>query len=167
MEPEIVIIAHDLRSSHNVGSLIRTAEGLGVKEIILTGYTPYPMAKTDGRLPHIARRVDCQIKKTSLGAEKFISWRHISDLAQAVEGLSREGYVICALEQAPGSMEINKFKPPFKIALMVGNEVKGLSKDVLKMADHLLEIPMFGHKESFNVVQAAAMALYSFRFSRG
>lgn len=167
MEPEIVIIAHDLRSSHNVGSLIRTAEGLGVKEIILTGYTPYPMAKADGRLPHIARRVDGQIKKTSLGAEKFISWRHISDLAQAVEGLSREGYVICALEQAPGSMEINKFKPPFKIALMVGNEVKGLSKDVLKMADHLLEIPMFGNKESFNVVQAAAMALYSFRFSRG
>lgn len=165
MEPQIVLIAHDLRSSHNVGSLIRTAEGLGVKEIILSGYTPYPMAEADERLPHIAKRMDSQIKKTSLGAENFISWRHVPGLDKATEDLSRQGYVICALEQAPGSTYINKFEPPHKIALLLGNEVKGLSKESLDMADHVLEIPMFGRKESFNVVQAAAMALYAFRFN--
>lgn len=167
MEPEIVIIAHDLRSSHNVGSLLRTAEGLGAQEVFLTGYTPYPRTKKEERLPHIAERVDRQIRKTSLGAENSLKWRHASDINRVIEDLSGAGYTICALEQSAGSIRINDFKVPPKVALIIGNEVEGIGKAELDKADHVIEIPMFGKKESFNVVQAAAMALFAFRFSKG
>ena len=73
---QIILIAHDIRSSHNVGSLFRTAEGLGVNELILSGYTPYPKESKDLRLPHIANKLDKQIDKTALGATRTLKWRH-------------------------------------------------------------------------------------------
>jgi 23S rRNA (guanosine2251-2'-O)-methyltransferase len=123
---DIVLIAHNLRSCHNVGSLLRTAEGLGVTKVILSGYTPHPLHANDRRLPHEAQKLARQIHKTALGA---------------------------------------KYHPPEKIAIVLGREVEGVEPDVLEACDTALEIPMFGKKESFNVVQAAAMALYHCKFS--
>lgn len=164
MKREIIVIAHDVRSCHNVGSLMRTSEGLGVKKIYLTGYTPYPLSKDDSRLPHLASKIDKQIEKTALGAQKIIPWEYVPDVVKIIEKLKKDSYQICALEQAEESVLLNEYDFPGKIALILGNEVKGLAKKLLAKADVVAEIAMQGNKESFNVVQASAMALYALRF---
>ena len=93
---DLVLIAHNLRSSHNVGSLLRTAEGLGVAKVIFSGYTPYPLMKNDPRMPHISRKIHAQIIKTSLGAEDLIAWEHTEDIAACIKLLKSTGYTICA-----------------------------------------------------------------------
>jgi len=160
----IILIAHNLRSCHNVGSLLRTADGLGVDEVILSGYTPYPQTENDTRLPHEAAKLHRQIQKTALGAEKTQPWSHYDNVDEVLARLSDDGYCIAALEQTPDSQSLNTFEPPDKIALIVGREVEGIEPEILKAVDCAIEIPMFGEKESFNVVQAAAMALYHCRF---
>lgn len=165
---DTVLIAHNLRSTHNVGSLLRTADGLGVGKIWLTGYSPYPQRENrenDDRLPHLAKKIHNQIAKTALGAEESTNWDTSTDIAAIISSLKKQGFVICALEQAEDSLPLPQFNPPDKVALIVGREVQGIEPEVLVLCDHILEIPMLGKKESFNVVQAAAMALYHFRFS--
>jgi 23S rRNA (guanosine2251-2'-O)-methyltransferase len=164
-EREIVLIAHDLRSTHNVGSLLRTAEGLGVSHVYFTGYTPYPHRSPDSRLPHIAEKLDKQIHKTALGAETQVAWSHHEDVEPVLQQLKADGFQIAALEQTPTSIMLPTYKPPHKVAIMLGREVEGIDSELLKHCDVTLEIPMFGHKESFNVVQAAAMTLYAVRFA--
>jgi tRNA G18 (ribose-2'-O)-methylase SpoU len=161
---ELVLIAHNLRSAHNVGSLLRTCEGLGVEQVYLTGYTPYPLAAGDDRLPHLAQKTDKQIAKTALGAEKSLAWQHAADINAVLAGLKRRAFAVAALEQAPDAIRLPDFDPPKKLALIVGREVEGIELEILAVCDHILEIPMFGRKESFNVAQAAAMALYYLRF---
>jgi len=161
---EIVLIAHNLRSCHNVGSLLRTAEGLGVSQVILSGYTPYPQTAGDSRLPHEAAKINKQIHKTALGAEQTQNWQHVGTIDPMLDALRLEGFAIYAVEQGPGSKVLPKFKVPKKIAIVLGREVEGVEPEVLELCDGMLEIPMFGDKESFNVVQAAAMVLYHCRF---
>lgn len=160
----LVLIAHNLRSSHNVGSLLRTAEGLGVEKVYLTGYTPYPMQPNDARLPHLAKKIDTQITKTALEAEKTLGTFE-PDINKVLTGLKKGGFAVAAIEQAPQSVKLSDFQPPQKLALIVGREVEGIEPEILDLCDTILEIPMFGKKESFNVVQAAAMALYHCRFT--
>lgn len=161
---DIVLIAHNLRSTHNVGSLLRTADGLGVGKVYLTGYSPYPLRETaretDSRLPHLAAKTANQIAKTALGAEKLPFWEHQEDIFAVLEVLRRDGYKIAALEQAATSISLSNFKVSGKIALIVGREVEGIETEIQKAADYILEIPMHGQKESFNVAVAAAIALY-------
>lgn len=161
---EIVIIAHNLRSCHNVGSLLRTAEGLGAQKVLLTGYTPYPLQPNDKRLPHVARKLDRQIHKTALDAERHIAWEQQDNVQDALIKLKAIGFTVAAVEQTPTARPLPRFKPPEKIALLLGREVEGVEPEVLAACDMALEIPMFGRKESFNVVQAAAMAMYHCRF---
>lgn len=161
---QIILIAHNLRSTHNVGSLLRTAEGLGAQKVILSGYTPYPMHDNDRRLPHEAGKVGRAINKTALGAEDAVKWEHHERLLPVIAKLKTDGYTIAAIEQAEDARELPGYYPPQKIALIVGREVEGVEPEVLAACDLALEIPMFGKKESFNVVQAAAMALYHCRF---
>jgi tRNA G18 (ribose-2'-O)-methylase SpoU len=160
----IVLIAHNLRSCHNVGSLLRTAEGLGVHKVILSGYTPYPRSDHDPRLPHEAKKIDAQIHKTALGAESLVDWEHADDIYPAIRALRAQNYHIYALEQTANAMSLPDFKPPEHLALVIGREVEGIEPEVLAACDGALEIPMLGQKESFNVVQAAAMALYHVTF---
>lgn len=162
---EIILIAHNLRSCHNVGSLLRTAEGLGVNEVYLTGYTPYPQQQDDERMPHLALKITKQIHKTALGAEDMVSWQHIADLNPLLSELQASGFTIAVIEQAPSAVRLPEYKPADKLALLVGREVEGVEPEVLERGDAILEIPMYGKKESFNVVQAAAMAMYHCRFS--
>lgn len=161
---KIVIIAHDIRSTHNVGALFRTCDGLGIAKIYLTGYSPYPKKADDERLPHLVDKIDKQIHKTALGAETNIDWEQAENPVDIIKNLKLRNYHIIALEQAKDSVAITNFQPPDKIALLLGNEVDGLNPHLLKLASTVLEIPMYGSKESFNVIQAAAMALYHLRF---
>ena len=161
----IVVIAHDIRSTHNVGSLLRTCEGLGVAHVYFTGYTPYPnLPASDPRLPHIAAKLTHQIQKTALGAEALTPWSHQDDVNDCIAQLRTKGYTIVALEQSTGSLHLPDYHSPQKVALLLGREVEGITPEILAQCDVNLEIPMLGHKESFNVVQAAAMALYHLRF---
>lgn len=162
---DIILIAHNLRSCHNVGSLLRTSEGLGVTNVYLTGYTPYPIHPGDTRLPHLASKVTKQITKTALGAEAMVPWQHNEDITVVFTRLKQDGYMIAAVEQDTSAIRLPTFTPPQKIALLVGREVEGVERAVLAQCDKILEVPMFGKKESFNVVQAAAMALFHCRFS--
>ena len=160
----IIIIAHNLRSTYNVGSLLRTAEGLGVEKVFLTGYTPYPVQEVETRLPHLSRKIDQQIKKTALGAENLVNLSYCEHIEVVLKDLKNLDYTIVALEQHKNSIKLTDYDAPDKIALIVGREVEGIEQDVLDACDQIIEIPMLGKKESFNVVQAAAMAIYHFRY---
>lgn len=163
---QIILIAHNLRSCHNVGSLLRTAEGLGIAEVILSGYTPYPLLAKDKRLPHIASRLTKQIHKTALGAEQSQAWRQYDTIEEVLAYLSEHNYPLAAIEQSASAILLPSFAAPDRIALLVGREVEGVEDEILARCKYILEIPMFGTKESFNVAQAAAMALYHCRFAR-
>jgi len=162
---DIILIAHNLRSCHNVGSLLRTAEGLGAEKIILSGYTPHPRYPGDTRLPHEVVKIANQIHKTALGAENLIPWEYHADLLPIIQQLKQAGYAVAAIEQTDISKALPQYHPPHKIALIVGREVEGMEPEIVDACDLSLEIPMYGTKESFNVVQAAAMALYHCRFT--
>jgi 23S rRNA (guanosine2251-2'-O)-methyltransferase len=162
---QLILLAHNLRSTHNVGSLLRTADGLGLAKVFLSGYTPYPLTSPDARLPHLAKKIDAQIAKTALGAEKSLTWEHHEAIEPVISSLRSEGYAVYALEQTAGSISLPTFVAPDKLALIVGREVEGIEPEILALCDESIEIPMLGKKESFNVVQAAAMALYHCRYS--
>ncbi|MFZ2126592.1 MAG: TrmH family RNA methyltransferase [Candidatus Microsaccharimonas sp.] len=156
--PEIIIIAHNIRSTHNVGSIFRTAEGFGVKKIILSGYTPYPRIEHDTRLPHISDKMTAQIHKTALNAETIVPFEYVEELS--LDAYKHRGYRIVALEQAENSVLLNEYTPPAKIALLIGEEVHGITPELLAECEDIIEIPMQGQKESFNVSVATGIALY-------
>lgn len=156
--PEIIVIAHNIRSTHNVGSIFRTSEGFGVKQIILSGYTPYPLTANDERLPHITRKLTSQIHKTALGAEELVPFIHQDQ--PDLTSLKRAGYRLVGLEQDPSSVQLTDYQSPAKVALLIGEEVDGIDQSLLSQCDDLIEIPMQGQKESFNVAVATGIALY-------
>lgn len=157
--PEIIVIAHNIRSTHNIGAIFRTSEGFGVKKIILSGYTPYPQLRNDPRLPHIAEKLTLQIHKTALGAETMVPFEYQE--APEIKMLRDEGYTIVGLEQDTSSIPLPSYLPPNKIALLLGEEVAGINSSLRARCDDLVEIPMKGKKESFNVSVAAGIALYA------
>lgn len=157
--PDIIVIAHNIRSTHNVGAIFRTAEGFGITRIILSGYSPYPQINGDTRLPHIADKLTKQISKTALGAEAIVPFEHLEH--PPLEELKAAGYRIVALEQAENSILIAEYSVPKKIALLIGEEVEGITPELLAQCQDVIEIPMVGKKESFNVSVATGIALYA------
>lgn len=156
---DIIVIAHNIRSTHNVGSIFRTCEGFGVTRLILSGYTPYPSLTHDTRLPHIAEKLTSQIRKTALGAEKLVPFEYCP--VPPIDPLKREGYTIVGLEQDSRSRMLNTYTPTQKTVLILGEEVDGIERKLRDDCDVLLEIPMHGKKESFNVSVATGIALYA------
>lgn len=155
---EIIVIAHNIRSTHNVGAIFRTSEGFGVTKIILSGYTPYPHIQNDTRLPHIADKLTQQIHKTALNAETLVPFEHQEEPDLAT--LKAQGFRIVGLEQDMRSVMLPDYKPPQKIVLLLGEEVEGITSTLRNLCDDLIEIPMVGKKESYNVSVAAGIALY-------
>jgi len=143
---KVLLVLHNVRSRENVGSIFRTADGAGVNKIYLCGITPTP--------PHE------KISKTALGAEKWVPWEYCKQTWHLLEKLKNGGINIVALEQTKESVNIFKFKSKFPLALVLGNEVRGLSPQILKYCDKKISIPMYGKKESLNVGVAAGIALY-------
>ena len=156
--PEIIVVAHNIRSTHNVGAIFRTAEGFGVSKIILSGYTPYPLLKKDSRLPHISEKLTAQIHKTALGAETLVPFEY-SELPP-LELLKSQDYRIIGLEQADRSISLKHYTAPEKLVLLIGEEVHGIEAQYLALCDDIIEIPMVGKKESFNVSVATGIALF-------
>lgn len=142
---EFYVICQNIRSLFNVGSIFRTADAFGVDRIYLTGITGRPPRK--------------EISKVALGAENYIPWEYHRQPARLIKILRKQGIRIVALEQVKGkSISLSKWKPKFPVALILGYEPKGLPKSLIKLSDDVVEIPMFGEKESLNVGVAFGVA---------
>ena len=153
----ITVVLDNIRSAYNVGSIARTCDGLGVEGIITYGITPHPLLPNDQRLPHISAKATRSIAKTALGAEQTIT-HHAQSLEQLLPLI--DSVPIVCLEQTKQSQPLRQFRPSGSIALVVGNEINGVSVELLEIASTQLYIPMRGQKESFNVAVATAIALY-------
>lgn len=161
---QIVVIAHNIRSIHNVGSIFRSCDGFGVHHLYLSGYSPYPeLPDYDTRLPHLVDKLTKQINKTAIGAERTVDFSYHEDISALIAELKENGYTICALEQSDQSIPLSAYRPAEKTALLLGEEINGVAIDLLRKSDVTLEIPMYGTKESFNVSVAAGIALYALR----
>ena len=157
----VILIVDNIRSTHNVGSLLRTSDGLGIEHVYLCGITPYPyLGESETRLPHIAYKLNKDIHKTALGAEESQSWSYIQNTEDIILQLKKENWTIVALEQTNNSTMLTDFNLKQKIAIVAGPEVTGIDKNILKLCDSSVEIPMKGKKESLNVSVAAAIALF-------
>lgn len=162
---ELVLIANDIRSSHNIGSLARSADSFGVKTIYCTGITPYMRSDLDERLPHIRNKIAADIHKTALGAENTVSIVHAPDLLKLIKKLKAMGFTVAALEQSQPSIPLKSFMKTNKLALVLGSETTGIPYEILRTCNLVLEIPMLGSKESLNVSVAGAIAMYELKRS--
>lgn len=144
-----VAVLNNIRSLYNVGSLFRTADGVGVEKLWLCGVTGIPPSN--------------KISKTALGAEKSVPWAFSKDAVSCVRKLKEEGYQIVLLEQTVNSVPYQGFIPEGKVALVVGNEIEGVSDELLSLCDAAVEIEMAGLKISLNVTVAFGIAAYHFR----
>jgi 23S rRNA (guanosine2251-2'-O)-methyltransferase len=143
----VVAVLENVRSAYNVGSVFRTADAFLLEAVYLCGYTAFP--------PHK------EIKKTALGAENTVQWKHFKNASEALEDLRTLGYKIYAIEQVADSILLNAFDHPTeKIAVVFGNEVTGVEEATIKLCDGCIEIPQIGMKHSLNVSVAAGVVLW-------
>jgi tRNA G18 (ribose-2'-O)-methylase SpoU len=146
MKKEFYVICDNIRSLENIGSIFRTSDALGVAKIFLCGIS--------GKPPHH------KISKTALGAEQTIPFEYFKQTGRLIDKLKKDKIQIVALEQDKKSISYKKFKPQFPLALILGNEVKGVSKKILKKSNKIIFLPMHGKKESLNVSVAFGVAGY-------
>lgn len=145
--PLVVVLDH-VRSLNNVGSVFRTSDAFRVEALYLCGITACP--------PH------AEIHKTALGAEETVRWVYFEDTLRAVENLREAGYIVCAVEQAEGSIMLDKLllDKDKKYAVILGNEVKGVQQEVVDISDLCIEIPQYGTKHSLNVAVTAGIVIW-------
>lgn len=144
----VIIVLENIRSAYNVGSVFRTSDAFLIEAIYIVGYTSQP--------PHK------EIKKTALGAEESVDWKHFATSAEAIDELRIQGYNVYAAEQAEGSYQLNAigFEPDEKIAVIFGNEVSGVEQSTIALCDGCIEIPQLGMKHSLNIATAVGVVLW-------
>ncbi len=144
----VIAVLENIRSAYNVGSVFRTADAFLLQAIYITGYTCTP--------PHK------EIKKTALGAEDTVEWKHFVNAEEAISQLRNDGYKVYAVEQVVNSIMLNEinFTSTEKIAVIFGNEVSGVELETIKLCDGCIEIPQFGTKHSLNIATAAGVVLW-------
>ncbi|MBR0493511.1 MAG: RNA methyltransferase [Muribaculaceae bacterium] len=144
----VTVVLDNVRSEMNVGSVFRTADAFLIERIVLCGITPQPPKP--------------EIHKTALGAEDSVMWQYYASAADAVEELKRDGYTVCSIEQVHDSVSLEEFavEKGHKIAVVMGNEVKGVSQDVVDASDMCVEIPQHGTKHSLNISCCAAIVMW-------
>ncbi len=144
----VIAVLENIRSAYNVGSVFRTADAFLLEAVYITGYTACP--------PHK------EIKKTALGAEETVAWKHFANAPEAIAALKETGYKIYAVEQAVNShqLQLVEFKKDEKIAFIFGNEVTGVEQHSIQQCDGCIEIPQLGMKHSLNIATAAGVVLW-------
>ncbi len=144
----IVIVLDNVRSLNNVGSVFRTADAFLIERIYLCGITGTPPNK--------------EIQKTALGATESVNWKHFETTLQAVGELKNQGFLICSIEQAESAIFLNEFQPEKgqKIAVIFGNEVKGVEQNVIDFSDQVIEIPQVGTKHSLNIAVSVGIVIW-------
>jgi 23S rRNA (guanosine2251-2'-O)-methyltransferase len=158
---KLIVILHDIRSVHNVGSIFRTADAAGVEKVYLCGITPSPLDRF--------KEVRADFAKVALGAEKYLPWEMANTTSGVIKKLKKDGYEIFSIEQSKRSSPYHAMRldNDARVAIVVGNEVKGLPPTILKSSDRILEIPMMGKKESLNVGVAFGIVVFGLRFGSG
>jgi 23S rRNA (guanosine2251-2'-O)-methyltransferase len=146
------LLLHNIRSIHNVGSIFRTADAAGITKIYLTGYTPTPIDR-------FGRPVK-ELSKVALGGELSVTWEYEENPTPLLRKLRKNVTQIIGIEQHSTSVDYKKVKPTFPVLFIVGNEVEGISPELLKECDIIAEIPMKGQKESLNVGVSLGIALF-------
>ena len=169
MAREIHLILYNIRSILNVGAILRTAEGLGVEKVIFSGYTPTPLPVSK-ELPHIAENITAKIHKTALGAEAYLDLAATDNILQTLENYRKDGFQLVGLENNLDDSRLIRINSPDfhakigpKIALVLGEEVDGITTELREKMDVFVEITMVGRKESFNVSVATGMILYELK----
>lgn len=152
--PPTYLILQSIRSAHNVGAILRTADGAGVSKVYLCGYTPAPIDRFG--------RTRKDIGKVALGAEDTVPWEQVPDITALIHDLKREGVRIVALEQDGNSTSYLSLERDQPTAFILGEEVRGIPTAILDMCDGVVEIPMRGKKNSLNVSVAAGVLLFSY-----
>ncbi len=142
----IVLILDNIRSGMNVGSIFRSADGLGIEQVCLIGITPTP--------PHT------EITKTAIGATLSVKWKYYENIQDCIAELKEEQFTIIGLEQTNNSISLEKINWPMRVGLILGNEVSGISETALPLCEYFVEIPQFGTKHSLNVSVAAGIVLW-------
>ena len=162
---KIILVLDNIRSTYNVGAILRTAEGFGVDKVILSGYTPRVHDKA--LLPHLRAKLDKEIHKTALGAEDMLEIYSSDDIIFDLKKIKKQGWQIVGLENnlhTPTLVKLNspdvKERLSDSVVLILGEEVKGIDYSLHDIIDLFVEIPMKGKKESFNVSVAAGIAMY-------
>ena len=162
---ELVLVLDNIRSTYNVGAILRTAEGFGVSRVILSGYTP--RVHDGSLLPHLRDKLDHEIHKTALGAEDMLDIYSCGDIFQELNNYKKDGWQIIGLENNIDVGTIYKLNSDElrsrlsdKVVLVLGEEVNGIDTSLYELIDLFAEIPMKGQKESFNVSVAAGIAMY-------
>lgn len=153
MHARVAVLLHNIRSSHNVGSIFRTADAAGVHRVYLSGYTPKPVDRY--------QRIQKDIAKTALGAEQFVPWEYHASPSALIKKLKQSGWQIAGVEQDARAVDYRTFTPKRDTLFVLGNEVRGISGPLRDACDVLLEIPMKGKKESLNVSVAAGIVLFA------
>ena len=163
---EMILVLHNIRSTYNVGAILRTAEGFGVKRVVLSGYTP--RVHDENLLPHLREKLDKEIHKTALGAENMLDIYSPGDILKELEKLQSQGWKIVGLENNVSNLPLCSLcdsnlrkKLTDKVVLVLGEEVGGIDYSFYDIIDLFVEIPMRGKKESFNVSVAAGIAMYA------
>jgi tRNA G18 (ribose-2'-O)-methylase SpoU len=160
----IRLILDNVRSAHNVGAILRSADACGVELVAACGYTPYPVVPGDSRPPHVQTSNTKSIAKTALGAQTSVPILHYSATTLAITEARAQSFKITVLEQSERSLNLYRFIPEFPLALVVGNEIDGVSTEIQALSDAVVELPMLGSKESFNAAVAASIAMFHLRF---
>ncbi|MEJ2505670.1 MAG: RNA methyltransferase [Ignavibacteriaceae bacterium] len=146
----VQIILNSIRSNYNVGSIFRSSDGAMIEKLYLCGYTPYPPKK--------------EIMKTALGATESVNWEYVKDPKEVIQKLKTDGIKIGALELTDNSFPYYELKQDsFPLALIIGNEITGVSQELLDLCDFSIEIPQYGIKQSLNVAVAYGVALFEIR----
>ena len=144
----IVVVLDNIRSCHNIGSVFRTSDALLIEKIFLCGISSTPPDK--------------EIRKTALGAEYTVAWEYHADTLEAISTLKAQGYTVIAIEQVEKSISLSNYHPSenSKLALVFGNEVKGVQQEVVNQCDLAIEIPQYGTKHSFNISVSVGIVLW-------
>lgn len=149
---ENFLILNDIRSVENVGAMFRTADAVGIDKIFLTGYTPAPLDRFGRKRSDLA--------KSALGAEEFVVWEQVKTVLPLLGKLKKDGFTVIGIEQDEKSIDYKKVKLTNRNVFIVGTEVTGIPKNILKLCDIIAEIPMRGKKESLNVSVATGVSLF-------
>ncbi|MEP7103461.1 MAG: RNA methyltransferase [Candidatus Dojkabacteria bacterium] len=146
MHKHIIVILDNIRSTFNVGSILRTSDGAGVTKLYLCGITPTPDHP--------------KIKKTALGAEDYVKWEHHKNILEVINKLRKEGYTIVCVEQSEKAVDYKEYEYPKKVAFVFGNEISGVSEYIMEDSDAIIDIEMHGKKNSLNVATTVGIILY-------
>ncbi len=166
----VYVVLNSIRSNYNVGSIFRTSDGAMIEKLFLCGYTPHPqMSKTETKEKKSSAG-NKEILKTALGSTESVTWEYIKDPVEVIKDLKKKGVTICALELTSKSkLYYEVTKNDFPLCLIVGNEITGVSQDLIDLCDFSIEIPQYGIKQSLNVAVAYGISIFELRkiFDRG